>query len=101
MPSNLVFTQESARKTDSIVEYLMNELKSKQAAEHFLRDLEEAFSVVCSSPEIYAVSQEPRLKKEGYRPCLFMNYIALYRIDGNKVIVAHIFHSSQDYAKLV
>ena len=29
------------------------------------------------------------------------NYVVLYKADGDEVVVAHIFHQSQDYAKLV
>ena len=27
------------------------------------------------------------------------NYVALYEAEGDEVVVAHIFHQSQDYAK--
>ena len=37
----------------------------------------------------------------GFRPMLANGYIALYRFDGEKVVVAHIFHQTQDYARLV
>ena len=29
------------------------------------------------------------------------NYVVLYKADGDEVVVAHIFHQSQDYARLV
>lgn len=29
------------------------------------------------------------------------NYVVLYEAEGDEVVVAHIFHQSQDYARLV
>lgn len=29
------------------------------------------------------------------------SYVALYEAEGDEVVVAHIFHQSQDYARLV
>ena len=29
------------------------------------------------------------------------NYVVLYKAEGDEVVVAHIFHQSQDYARLV
>lgn len=29
------------------------------------------------------------------------NYVVLYEAEGGEVVVAHIFHQSQDYARLV
>lgn len=29
------------------------------------------------------------------------NYVVFYKAEGDEVVVAHIFHQSQDYAKLV
>lgn len=101
MTYRLVFAQEAEKARDGIIDYLLNTLQNKQAAQHFMDAFDEALSLVCSSPEMHALSKEPNLARKGYRPCLFMNYIALYKIENNTIMVAHIFHSSQDYAKLV
>ena len=37
----------------------------------------------------------------GYRAMLVNTYVTLYRFDGEKVVVAHIFHQTQDYAHLI
>ena len=35
------------------------------------------------------------------RDAIANGYVALYRFDGEKVVVAHVFHQAQDYARLV
>ena len=52
-------------------------------------------------PQLYGLSRVKELAVLGYRPMLVKNYVALYKVEGDVVIVAHIFHQSQDYAKLV
>ncbi|HIW75950.1 MULTISPECIES: type II toxin-antitoxin system RelE/ParE family toxin [Gordonibacter] len=101
MACELVFSRSAERDRDRIVEYLLYDVKSPQAAGHFLDELDEALDLVCSNPALFAVSREPRLARLGYRPCLFMKHIALYKHEDGVVKVARIFHQSQDYARLV
>ena len=89
------------RDRDRIVEYLLYELKSPQAALRFLDELDRVVELIGFNPELFAVSQEPRLLKLEYRKALVMKYLALYKVEGQTVKVARIFHSSQDYARLV
>ena len=101
MAYSVIFAREAEVSRDSILEYLLNTLHNRGAALHFLDSLDNALSVLSASPELYALSKDPLLAKIGYRPCLFMNYVALYKFEDDVVKVAHIFHASQDYAKLV
>ena len=86
---------------ESIVEYLAVQLASPMAAERFMAEFEHELDVVCDMPEIHALSRMPELAALGYRPMYFTNYVALYCFDGTQVVIAHVFHQTQDYARLV
>ena len=100
MAYSVHFTEEALADQTNIVEYLVKSLSSPTAARHFLRELEEIVFELEQTPSAFPYSREPRLKNLDYQKFLFMNHIALFRVDGNDVYVAHIFHQSQDYAKL-
>lgn len=89
------------RDRDGVVEYLLKGTASKASAVAFLDGLETVLGHLKDYPLMYPLSQEPRLARMGYRKALFGNYLALYRLEGERVIVARIFHQRRDYAKLV
>ena len=86
---------------ESIVEYLAVELASPTAAERFMAEFKYQLDLTCNMPEMHALSRMPELAAMGYRAMLVNTYVALYRFDGEKVVVAHIFHQTQDYAHLI
>ena len=86
---------------EAIVEYLAVDLASPTAAKRFMAEFSYQLDLVCDMPEIHALSRMPELAALGFRPMLANGYVALYRFDGEKVVVAHVFHQAQDYARLV
>jgi plasmid stabilization system protein ParE len=86
---------------EAIVAYLAEELANPSAAKHFINEFEQSLDAICELPEMHALSRMPELAALGYRPLLFANYVALYRFDGQQVVIAHIFHQTQDYARLI
>ena len=103
MACDLRFTNSAEQDRDQIIEYLINDLASPQAAGHFLDEMEGALRRICEYPELCALSRDGHLARLGYRPCHFMSYLLLYVYDSsaNAVTVGRIFHTRQDYAKLV
>lgn len=93
--------KEAAREYRDIVRYLAEVLNSPDAARGFMDEFDYQLGLVCDMPELYGLSRMKELASLGYRTLLVNNYVALYRIDDDTVVVAHIFHQSQDYAKLV
>lgn len=85
----------------SIVEYLAGTLASPAAATKFMDEFDRQLDLVCEMPESRPLSRMPQLAEMGFRPMLVNRYVALYCFDGEKVVVAHIFHQAQDYASLV
>ncbi len=86
---------------ESIVEYLAIDLANPLAAQRFMAEFTRQLDLVCNMPEIRALSHMPELASLGYRAMPVNKYVALYRFDGEKIVIAHIFHQTQDYAHLV
>jgi len=101
MATQYKLTKQAAQEYERIVEYLSLKLKSPQAASNFEKEFLRLVDLACVQPEVFPLSQHPRLAKLGYRKLLINRYIALYSFRNNVIIVAHIFHQTQDYARLV
>ncbi|WP_166079049.1 type II toxin-antitoxin system RelE/ParE family toxin [Xiamenia xianingshaonis] len=101
MAYKLVILDEAKREEQDIVDYLVNVLKSPQAAAHFLDELDYQLGLIADNPQLFALSRVPELAQRGYRTVQVNNYIMLYKTEGDLVIVAHLFHQIQDYARLV
>ncbi len=101
MACSVFVAREAENDLDSIVDYLCNSLCSPAAAEELLGAYETFIDVVEGYPQAYPLSGDRHLASLGYRKAQLRSYVALYRIDGERVIVSRIFHQSQDYAKLI
>ena len=101
MATDFRLTKQAALEYEKIVEYLSTKLKSPQAASNFEEEFLRVIDLACVQPEIFPLSQHSHLAKLGYRKLLVNRYIALYTYRDNVIIVAHIFHQTQDYARLV
>ena len=101
MAYEYVLLPHAQRDFDDIVQYLAIDLASPQAARHFIDEFVKKMALVCQSPHLYSLSRIPEIANRGYRPMPVMRYVALYSIRGDLIVVAHIFHQSQDYARYV
>ena len=80
--------------------YLAANLANPSAALHFMDEFDRQIEAVCENPCMHALSRMPELAALGYRPFFVNSYVALYTVRENVVVVAHVFHQSQDYARL-
>lgn len=101
MAYSVVFAAEVERDRDAVVAYLIDSLCERNAAARFLGELDAVIDVLEKLPESYPLVYEERLAAMGYRRASFMRYLALFKIDGDRVIITNVFHQSQDYARLV
>jgi len=101
MACKKVILDEAQREYRAIVSYLVEVLKSPQAAANFMDAFDEQLSLIAENPEIFALSRVPELAARGYRTALVNNYVMLYKAHEDKIVVAHVFHQTQDYARLV
>ncbi len=101
MASRVLVSGEAMADLEAIVSYLSRTLAEPVAAAGVLDAFDEFVQNVSTFPEMYSPVREPRLRRLGYRKAALKKYIALYRVQDETVLVAHVFHQSQDYAKLV
>ncbi|MGO5317115.1 type II toxin-antitoxin system RelE/ParE family toxin [Paraeggerthella hongkongensis] len=84
-----------------IVEYLLDVKRSPQAARRFVDEFDRQLGIVCDNPLLHALSRMPELASLGYRSFFVNKYIVLYAFRDDRVVVAHVLHQTQDYARLV
>lgn len=101
MAYEAVILDEAKREFRSIIDYLCTVLESPQATATFMDEFEHQVSLITDNPELFALSRLPELAARGYRTAHINNYIMLYKVQDDLVIIAHIFHQTQDYARLV
>lgn len=101
MACDYVLVEQAQRDYEGILRYLLVDLESPAAASRFADEFDRAIANACAMPSAYPLSRLPEVASLGYRPLFFMGYVALYAFRDNAVVVAHIFHQTQDYAHLV
>lgn len=101
MTIEFLLTEQAAAEYEAIVLYLCDSLQSPQAAQHFESEFLRLVELASTQPELFPLSRHPRLAELGYRILLVNRYIALYTYRDKQVVIAHIFHQTQDYSRLV
>ena len=101
MAYSVAIAAEAMREYEQIVAYLSGTLKSSRAAKGFADEFMRQIDSVRDNPELHALSRMPELVSKGYMPLFVKNYIVLYKVHDGAVVVAHIFHQSQDYTRLI
>ncbi len=92
----------SARQdVDAIIRHIAVVLGSSNAAAEHLDAFAKAADILSESPEIKAVGSHPPLARRSLRPLFVKRYVVLYSFDGDSVTVHRVFHTLQDYAKLI
>ena len=101
MGYRLSIAREAQREYRDIVSYLVNVVKSPQAARHFMTEFDAKVESVRNHPEAFSLCHLPELAARGYRSASVMRHTFLYTVRGDDVTIAHIFNKSHDYARLV
>ena len=86
------------RELDAIVAYLA--AFGPETASSFLDAWEEMLVSLRDGAINYRLSRFLPLARLGYHSVPVKNYMALYFKEGDDVVIAHIFHQSQDYATI-
>ena len=87
---------------DCILAYISEDLDAPQAAALFADAVYDCYNRLENNPYIFEECRDPKLKRRGYRRAVIKNYIMLYKIhDDSLVIIHHFFYGAQDYANLV
>ena len=103
MSYNLLISKEAHDDTSGIVGYIVHKLKNPQAAADFLDDVEESYRRLIANPFLYALCNDPRLERRGYRKVVINNYLILYRIDEEHktVYIVRIVYGGRNYSEML
>ncbi|MBQ9022039.1 MAG: type II toxin-antitoxin system RelE/ParE family toxin [Eggerthellaceae bacterium] len=100
MALSYIILDEAQVEFEAIVYYLHEVLKSPQAALNSIDEFEHQIELVCENPDLYDLSRFKWLARRGYHMMPVNNYGALYKLRDGVISVEHVFHQSQDYARL-
>ena len=83
-----------------ITEYLS--AFDRVTADSFAREYDRKWKMLAEGVVEFPAARHPELAAMGYRVALVKNYLMLYRVIApDEVLIAHVFHQSQDYAPIV
>lgn len=86
-------------EVEDIVEYLSG--FGVQPARHFIEDYRRQLELLSSGVIDYGLCKLPEVAKLGYHACRVNSYIMLRYFEDDAVVIAHVFHQRQNYARLV
>ena len=101
MAYKLIVTERADELIDRLITYLVHNLKSPDAASHFLDELETIYDRLQENPCQFPESKDEYLFLRGYREALFreMNYRVVFRTDEQTVYIPGVFHTLEDCRK--
>ena len=68
---------------------------------NFVAEFEYQLDLLREQPLLRPLSHMQELAARNYRSFPVNNYVCLYKFEHETIYIAHIFHQSQDYARLV
>jgi addiction module RelE/StbE family toxin len=93
----VAFTAEARADLGRIGDYIAKD--SPTRAHAFVRTLQEKALQLADMPHDFPLI--PRYEKRGVRRYVCRNYLILYRIEEDQVVVIHVLHGAQDYEALL
>ena len=103
MDYKIYVTDFAKEQLDSYINYIINRLKNRQAAKAVMDDYCDTISSLSVCAGSLALLQDEDFRRLGYRRINFSKhrYFLLYRVVKDLVIVDAIYHSLQDYKKVI
>jgi plasmid stabilization system protein ParE len=97
MTYNVVILKSARYEYESIVGYLAQILMNPRAAGNFVAEFEHQLDLLREQP----LSHIRELAARNYQSFPVNNYACLYKFERDTIYIAHVFHQSHDYARLV
>ena len=99
MAYKVIITPPSKHRLDMYVGYTAMRLKNLPAARSIIKDARNTFLKLSETADKVKICDNPVLAAHGYRKFHFLkhDFVILFRIDENNVIVDGMFHELQDY----
>lgn len=101
MACEVTWTHAAQDDVDRAVRYVAMNLASPQAASSLLDAFERAVDEISAFPEACAIGAHPSLVSRGLGKKVVKRYVMLYSFDGESAVISRVFHSLQDYARII
>ncbi|WP_418745900.1 type II toxin-antitoxin system RelE/ParE family toxin [Frisingicoccus sp.] len=101
MAYRLNITEHANDLLDNILYYLIFQLKSKQATEHLMDEIDSIYNRLEQNPLQFPLSRDTYLASKGYYEAVIgqMNYTIVFNIKADVVNILGIFHQLENYRK--
>lgn len=99
MKSNVRLQPTANIELEGIVSYLL--AFGLSSAQSFLDAWQNVLEELQDNIVEHRLSRFPVLARLGYHTVLVNDYVVLYFKENDCIVIAHIFHQSQDYANIV
>lgn len=82
--------------------YVASDLSNPGAANAFLDEVDQCYTLPKQTPQMYALCNDRRLTFHQYRKVVIGSYVLIYRYDEatDTVIILRVFYAARGYAKL-
>lgn len=99
MAYRLIITDRAEELLDQLVNHILFKLKNEPAAKHLLDGIAQLYDRMEDSPYQFADCRDSFFKSKGYKEAVVkdMDYILIFRIDGDSIYILGIFHQLENY----
>ena len=99
MQYKIEYLPKAVEDLQSIVNYIMNTLKSPQAANDFIELLDETILKLENYPKFYEIYKPYKELEFIYRRIIIKNYVVFYTIIDERVEIHRILYAKMDLLK--
>ncbi len=99
MVYKVVVTEHAENLIDKLINYILYNLKNRQAAKHLLDGIESVYDRLGVNPYQFPICRDMYLARKGYREAIVpqMKYIIVFGIQDDVVNVVGVFHQLEAY----
>ena len=99
MTYRLIITKRAEKLVDKLAYYLLNNIKNKHPASHFIDNVQGIYKRLRENPYQFPVCEDEYLAYKGYRKAILidMNYVVIYKVIETKVYILGVFHELEQY----
>lgn len=99
MAYRLMITDRAEELLDERVNHILFKFKNELEAKHFLDGIDQLYDRMEDNPYQFSDCRDSFLKRKGLKEAVVndMDYILIFRIDGDVVYVLGFFHQLENY----